>query len=349
MTMTQSDTRDEAPELMNPGGATSAAETRRRSAGFISNLGIDRFSGLYLMIAMIVVYSLLEPETFFNVNNFRIILASQAITGILTLGLMISLICGIFDLSVAANMSFSILFVGWLQSEHGVYWVFAVVLTVLAGALIGIVNAVVVTKMGVDAVIGTLGVSSVLAALTYWLTSGQSVTTGIDQQFTDLGNAKWLTIPVPAFMFVGVAAVLWYLLNYTPTGRYLYAVGSNVTAARLAGLKVLRLQWLGLIVSGTLASFAGVVFTAQLGTSSFEAGAPFLLPAFSAAFLGATQIKPGRFNVVGTVVSIYLLAVGIKGLELMYPGRPWLNDLFEGLVLIVAVALAARSARRRSR
>jgi ribose transport system permease protein len=153
---------------------------------------------------------------------------------------------------------------------------------------------------------------------------------------------------VPAFVFAVVAVVLWYVLNYTPVGRYLYAVGSNVTAARLAGLKVLRLQWLGLIISATLASFAGVVFTAQLGTSSFEAGAPFLLPAFSAAFLGATQIKPGRFNVVGTVVSIYLLAVGIKGLELMYPGRPWLNDLFEGLVLIVAVALAARSARRRA-
>ncbi|MET0999221.1 MAG: ABC transporter permease [Marmoricola sp.] len=344
MTMTQSDIRAERPEAT----AAPAAEPRRRPSGFLSNLGVDRFSGLYLMLAMIVVYSMLETETFFSVNNFRIILASQAITGILTLGLMISLICGIFDLSVAANMSFSILFVGWLQAEQGVHWVVAVVLTVLVGALIGIINALVVTKMGVDPVIGTLGVSSVLAAFTYWLTNGVSVTTGIDEQFTSLGNEKWLTIPVPAYLFAVVAVVLWWVLNYTPVGRYLYAVGSNVTASRLAGLKVLRLQWLGLIVSGTLASFAGVVFTAQLGSSSFEAGAPYLLPAFSAVFLGATQIKPGRFNVVGTVVSIYLLAVGIKGLELMYPGRPWMNDLFEGLVLIVAVALAARSARRRA-
>ncbi|WGL54152.1 ABC transporter permease [Nocardioides sp. BP30] len=345
--MTQSDVRTEVPELPLADGF--AQEPKRRGRGPLAGLGVDRFSGLYLMLLLIVVYSLLKPDTFFTVNNFRIILASQAITGILTLGLMISLICGIFDLSVAANMSFSILFVGWLQSAHGVNWVLAVILTVLVGALIGVINAVVVTKMHVDAVIGTLGVSSVLAAATYWLTNGQSVTTGIDQQFTDLGNAKWLTVPAPAYMFAIVAVVLWYLLNHTPTGRYLYAVGSNATASRLAGLKVLRLQWFGLIVSAVLASFAGVVFTAQLGTSSFDAGAPFLLPAFSAAFLGATQIRPGRFNVVGTVISIYLLAVGIKGLELLYPGRPWLNDLFEGLVLIVAVGLAARSARRRAK
>ena len=342
--MTQGDIQTEAEKVTE----AVAPEPRKRAGGLLSNLGVDRFSGLYLMGLMFVVYSLLRPETFFTVNNFRIIVASQAITGIVTLGLMISLICGIFDLSIAANMSFSILFVGWLQAERGVPWVLSVVLTVLVGALIGITNAVVVTKMGVDAVIGTLGVSSVLAALTYWLTNGVSVTTGIDETFTSLGNAKWFTIPVPAYLFAAVALVLWWVLNYTPVGRYLYAVGSNVTASRLAGLKVLRLQWLGLIVSGTLAAFAGVVFTAQLGSSSFEAGAPYLLPAFSAVFLGATQIRPGRFNVAGTVVSIYLLAVGIKGLELMYPGRPWLNDLFEGLVLIIAVALAARSARRRA-
>lgn len=345
--MTQSDARTEAPENTVPPDAGPEAPPRRR--GPLAGLAVDRFSGVYLMLLLVVVYSLLRPDTFFTVNNFRIILASQAITGILTLGLMISLICGIFDLSVAANMSFSILVVGWLQSAHGVHWAVAVVLTVLLGGLIGVINALVVTKLHVDAVIGTLGVSSVLAAATYWTTDGQSVTTGIDQQFTDLGNAKWLTVPVPAFMFAAVAVVLWYLLNHTPTGRYLYAVGSNATASRLAGLKVLRLQWFGLIVSGVLASSAGVVFTAQLGTSSFEGGATFLLPAFSAAFLGATQIRPGRFNVVGTVISIYLLAVGIKGLELIYPGRPWLNDLFEGLVLIIAVGLAARSARRRAK
>lgn len=318
-------------------------------ARLVPQLGVDRFSGLYLLIVLSIVYSLTETSTFFTANNFRIVLSSQAITGILTLGLMVSLICGIFDLSIAANVSWSVIFVGWLQSAHHVPWGVAVVLTVASGALIGVANAIVTTKFHVDSVIGTLGMSSVLAALTYWLTTGQAVTTGISQTFVNVGNAKWLTIPLPVYFFVIIAAVLWYVLNYTPTGRYLYAVGANLTAARLAGLKVLRLQWLGLITSATVASFGGVVFCAQIGSASFDAGAPYLLPAFSAAFLGATQIRPGRFNVLGTIVSIYLLAVGVKGLELQWPGQPWINDLFEGLVLIVAVALAVRSARRRAK
>jgi ribose transport system permease protein len=323
-------------------GTTGAAPKRRRLVG----LGVDRLSGVYLLIILSVVYSLTEPSTFFTLNNFRIVLSGEAITGIVTLGLMVSLICGIFDLSIAANMSWTIIFVGWLQS-HGVNWVLSIVLAVAAGALIGVLNAVVVTQLHVDSVIGTLGMSSILAALTYWISNGQSISTGLSSTFTRLGNDKWLTIPLPVYFLAAIALILWYVLNYTPTGRYLYAIGANVTAARLAGLKVLRLQWLGLITSATVAALAGVIFTAQLGTSSFDAGAPYLLPAFSAVFLGATQIRPGRFNVWGTVVSIYLLAVGVKGLELKWPAEPWITDLFDGVVLIVAVALAVRSARRR--
>jgi len=313
----------------------------------LPSMGMDRFSGLYLGLVLVVVYSLLESSTFFTLNNFRILLGSEAITGIITLGLMVSLICGVFDLSIAANMSWSVIFVGYLQA-HGVPWGLAIVVSVLSGAVIGVLNAIVVTRLHVDSVIGTLGMSSVLAALTYWLTSGQGVTTGLASAFTTFGNYEIFTIPLPVYFFAVIAIALWYFLNYRPTGRYLYAVGSNMTAARLAGLKVMRLQWTGLITSATVASFAGVVFAAQLGDAPFNAGTPYLLPAFSAAFLGATQVRPGRFNVWGTVISIYLLAIGVKGLELKWPGAPWISDLFEGLVLIVAVALAVRSSRRRA-
>jgi len=327
--------------------ARTASPSRRLPRHVPTTLGLDRYSGLYIGVLLVIVYSLLETSTFFTVNNFRIVLSSQAITGIITLGLMVSLICGVFDLSIAANMSWAVIFAGYLQS-HSIPWGWAILLTVLSGAVIGVLNAVVVTKLNVDSVIGTLGMSSVLSAVTYWLTSGNGVTTGIAQGFGNFGNYQIATIPLPVYFFAVIAIVLWYLLNYRPTGRYLYAVGSNMTAARLAGLKVLRLQWTGLIVSATVASFAGVVFAAQLGNSPANAGSPYLLPAFSAAFLGATQVRPGRFNVWGTVISIYLLAVGVKGLELKWPQDPWISDLFEGVVLIIAVALAVRSSRRRA-
>lgn len=325
----------------------TAAPRGQRARRVLPSIGMDKFSGLYLGVLLVIVYSVLESSTFFTVNNFRIVLSGEAITGIITLGLMVSLICGVFDLSIAANMSWSVIFVGYLQA-HQVPWGVAIVAAVLSGACIGAVNAVVVTRLRVDSVIGTLGMSSILAALTYWLTSGQGVTTGIAAGFSTFGNYQVASVPLPVFFFAAIAVALWYFLNYRPTGRYLYAVGANMTAARLAGLKVARLQWTGLIVSATVASFAGVVFAAQLGNAPFGAGNPYLLPAFSAAFLGATQVRPGRFNVWGTVVSIYLLAIGVKGIELKYPGDPWISDLFEGVVLIIAVALAVRSSRRRA-
>lgn len=341
------ETRASARSESSPPDQSAVRSERASLHRALRSTRVDRFSGLYLLVLLCVVYSLLEPSTFFSLTNFRVVLASQAITGIITLGLMISLVGGIFDLSIAANMSWAIIFVGWLQEAHNVAWPVAVVLTVLSGVLIGVANAFVVTRLHVDAVIGTLGMSSILAALTYWLTAGQSVTTGIAAGFQALGNNEVLGIPLPVYFFVVIALLLWYLLNYTPNGRYLYAIGSNVTAARLAGVRVVRLQWLALIVAGAVASLAGVLFAAQIGTSSFDGGAPYLLPAFSAVFLGATQIRPGRFNVLGTVISIYLLAVGVKGLQLKWPGDPWVSDLFEGLALIIAVALAVRSARRR--
>jgi ribose transport system permease protein len=141
---------------------------------------------------------------------------------------------------------------------------------------------------------------------------------------------------------------MWYVLEHLPVGRYLYAAGANPQAARLSGVRVVRLQWGAMITSGFLASAAGVVLTMQLGSASYGAGSSYLLPAFAGAFLGSTQIKPGRFNVLGTLVAMYLLAIGIKGLQLKYPQLPWVADLVEGLILLIAVSVAVRGARRRA-
>ena len=309
--------------------------------------GAARFSGLYIIVVMIVFFSIWLPTSFGNSANFKTILASQAITGILTLGLVVSLISGVFDLSVAANMTLAISLVGVLQSEHGMNPLVAAVFTVLIGALIGAVNALVVTKLKVDPIIGTLGMSSILAAIAFWLVQGRTIIEGISPTFTELGSRTVLGLPITVFYLAALALLLWYVLEHTPFGRYLYALGANPEATRLAGVRVERLQWMALIISGSLAALAGVVLTMSLGTASFGAGAPYLLPAFAAAFLGSTQIKPGRFNVLGTIVAIYLLAIGVKGLQLNWPQASWIKSLFEGCALIIAVALAGRAARRR--
>ena len=108
-----------------------------------------------------------------------------------------------------------------------------------------------------------------------------------------------------------------------------------------------RLTWLSLIMTGALAALAGVILTMQLGAASFGAGAPYLLPAFAATFLGSTQILPGRFNVRGTIVALYLLTIAVKGLQLKFPELPWIKDLVEGLVLLVAVSIVTRAVKSR--
>jgi ribose transport system permease protein len=322
------------------------------SSGFVGlfrlDLGVDRFSGLYVILVMTIGFSLWQPNTFGTLNNARVILASEAITGIITMGAVIALIAGVFDLSVAANMSLAISVVGKLQAGLHMNAALAVLITLLIGGVVGCINAIIVTRFGIDPVIGTLAMSSVLAAINYWVASGQTILYGISKDFIGIGSAKPLGIPVSVYILAAVALALWYVLEHTPVGRYLYASGANPRAARLSGVNVVKLQCGALITSGVLAALAGVVLTMQLGSASFGAGNSYLLPAYAAAFLGSTQIKPGRFNVLGTVVAMYLLAIGVKGLQLKYPQYPWIKDLVEGVILLLAVGIAVRAARRRA-
>jgi ribose transport system permease protein len=312
------------------------------------DLGVDRFSGVYVIIIMIVGFSLWEPTTFRTAEDVRVLVSSEAITGIITLAAVISLIASVFDLSIAANMSLAISMVGWLQASVHMNAALAVVITLLMGATIGCANAFIVTRLHIEPVIGTLAMSSILIAAAYWVAKGQDIIYGISPTFIKVGSLAPLSIPISVYYLAFVALVMWYVLEHLPVGRYLYAAGANPNAARLSGVRVVRLQWGAMITSGFLASAAGVVLTMQLGSASYGAGDSYLLPAFAGAFLGSTQIKPGRFNVLGTLVAMYMLAIGIKGLQLKYPQLPWIADLVEGLILLIAVSVAVRGRRRRA-
>jgi ribose transport system permease protein len=316
---------------------------------FGRDLGVDRYTGLYLLIIMAIGFSLWEPQTFGTIDNAKSIISEGAITGIVALGAAVALIAGVFDLSIAANMSVAISLVGKLQASGHLSPILAIVITLAAGGMIGCVNAIIVTRFNIGPVIATLATSAILEAVAYWISSGQTILNGIAPGFTHAGSLTPLGIPITVYILAAVALVLWYVLEHTPPGRYLYAAGANPRAARLSGLNVVRLQFSALIISGVLAALAGVVLTMQLGAASFDAGDPYLLPAYAAAFLGATQIKPGRFNVPGTIVALYLVGTAVKGLELKYPQYPWIQDLVEGVVLLVAVGVAESARRRRLR
>jgi ribose transport system permease protein len=319
-----------------------AAEQEKPRRRF--SLGMDRFSGLYVWAALIIIFGIWVPDTFLRVNTLTIILGDQAITAMLALGIIIPLAAGVFDLSFAGVCGVAVAVTAWAQVE-GWNPAAAALLAVLVATAIGAVNGFVVVKLKVNSFIATLGMSSLLLALTYWITDGVQIVSGFADWFLDLGTLQIIGIPLPFYAMVVLAIVVYIVIEYLPIGRYLYASGGNPVAARLAGVRVDRIVFGSLVVSSLVAGLAGVVLAARLGTASPDIGPSYLLPAFSAVFLGSTQIKPGRVNVVGTLIAIYLLATGVKGLQLA--GAPvYVDDLFNGAALIIAVALAARSARK---
>ena len=325
------------PDIERPAGGQPGQRRRRLSV----ILGFDRFSGLYVWAALILIFSLWVPSLFDTANNARIIAGSQAITAMVAMGLIVPVACGAFDLSIAGTLGVSVCVVIWFQANHH-GWFLGIIVALLVGLVVGLVNSLIVVRLHVDSFIGTLGMSSILLAGTEWITGGGQIANGISPTFTAIGQNQVLGLPLPVFYMVALAIVLWWLLEYTPVGRYLYGIGGNPQAARLAGIRVGRITTGAFLLSGLVAAFAGVILAAQIGSASPDVGGPYLLPAFSAVFLGATQVFPGRVNVPGTLIAIFLLATGVKGLQLA--GAPsYINDLFNGAALIIAVALAARA------
>jgi ribose transport system permease protein len=308
------------------------------------SLRLGRFSGVYLWLLFIAVYAVWIPDTFLTATTAQTIASEQAITLVLALAALITLSAGQFDLSIAQNLGFGAALCIVLL-EGGTAPMIAVALTIAACTAVGVVNAGLVALLGIESLIATLGMSSVLLALTGIVTDNEYVGPA-PPSFSNFVSHQPLGVPILAVYALGAAIVVWYALEHTPMGRRIYATGANAETARLAGVRTRRYVAGSLIVAGLISGIAAVLLAARLGTVSPQIGPPYLLPTFAAVFLSATQIKPGRFNVWGMVLALYLLGTGVKGLVLA-GGQLWITDLFNGVALLAAVGLALFFQRRR--
>jgi ribose transport system permease protein len=327
---------------------TEHRETRRgtpgRASRLVSLLAFDKIGAVYVWLAIIVVFSIWVPDTFPNVTTAKQIFNANAITGLAALSVTIPLAARVFDLSFALNMTLCGVAVAHFVVD-GVPLVPAVFLGVLIGFVVGLINATVVVVMKIDSFIATLATGSLIQALITLVTNDTPISdVKLAGGFSKIGQTTISGITLPVLYVAVIAAGIWYLLEHTATGRRLYAVGFNPDAARLAGVKVARLQFLALVTSGVLAGSAGIVLASILGGGSPTAGAPYLLPGFAAVFLGATQLKNGRFNAGGTLIAVLLLGTGTTGLGLANAPQ-WSGSLFVGVVLIAALTVTGLQRR----
>jgi ribose transport system permease protein len=311
-------------------------------------LGLDRFSGLYLGALFILVFGLWKPDLFLTMATLHSVASSQAIVALLGLAVLVPLTAGAYDLSVGAVANFTTILVASLQTTHQWGMWPAIGLTIACAAIIGVITGAIVVVLKVNSFIATLAVATILSAVQSIVSGQNQPLPPVSTAWTDLAQREVFGFQIVFVYLVVVALVLWWLLALTPVGRYMYATGGNVEAARLTGVRTGKWTWIALVLSATISGLAGVLY-ASLAGPSLTYGPALLLPAFAAAFLGSTQFRPGRFNVWGTFVAVYVLAIGVKGLSFVTSVQ-WLNDMFNGVALVAAVAFAGwrqRAARVR--
>jgi ribose transport system permease protein len=309
---------------------------------------VARYNLLVLLLASIAVYGLWDKTSaiFLTTPNFRNIVGNESVLAVLTLGLLLPLIAGQFDLSVGNVAGLASIISAASYASWGFPLWAGVLVGIAVGGFVGMVNGLIITRLRVDPFITTLGTASIVIGVVEWYTNGLSIVQGVPASLISFGSGNWLGVPSTLYALVLVALVVYYVLDHTPYGRSLNAIGVNRDAARLVGIKVNRAILISFIVSGVGAGIAGVLLLARSGAGNPQVGSSFTLLAIASAFLGATSFRPGRVNVPGTLVAIFFLAVNITGLT--FAGVPnYINDLFTGAALVLAVAFATVLSRRR--
>jgi ribose transport system permease protein len=342
-TVRTTQSNDVAPSVA-PAQETQPNSTRARPARppfakrLVRGLSFDTIGAVYVWLGIVVVFSIWVPDTFPTSATAKQVLNANAITALAALSITIPLAARVFDLSFAYTMTLT-----GVVSAHfvAIGWplVPALLMGLATGVAIGLINATVVVVMRIDSFIGTLATGSLIVSLITMATGDTPILSPrLSGAFSKIGQTTIAGLTLPVYYVIVVAFALWFLLEHTATGRRLYATGFNPDAAKLAGVRVNRLRFMSLVTSGTLAGATGIVLASTLSSGSPTAGTPYLLPAFAAAFLGATQLKHGRFNAWGTVIAVVLLGTGTTGLGLANAPQ-WAADMFVGVVLIASLAV----------
>jgi ribose transport system permease protein len=316
--------------------------SRRLSPRARSSLAIfARYATIIGLALMIVIFSILSPDAFPTLNNFINVLNQASLATIIAGGLTLAVIVGELDLSIGYAASLHGILVTGLIVHNKLPIAVAIVIVLALGALVGVINGLIVTKLRVNSVIATLGVGTIIVGLAFAYSSGVPIVAGVPEGFLQLSLGRWLFgIPNPIIIMAVVVVGLWVLVERTAIGQEIQAVGGNPIAARLAGISVDRIKILGFVISAVCAALTGALLASRLGSGTTNAADSYLLTAFAAVFLGSATLRDGEFHVLGTFIGTLIIVFGFNGLNIF--GAPTFSQyVFQGAILVVAVALSS--------
>ena len=337
-------TTSPAADVVTPADHGDSIPLGRRLSHALSP---SKIGGIYVLLGLIILFSIWVPDTFPEGDTARQILNSNAIGAMAALTLVIPLSAGVFDISVPYTMTLTgVMCTYAIVNSDAPVWV-GVVIALLVALGVGVLNGLVVVVFRIDSLIGTLATGFLIQALVAWRSGSRNITgPELSGTFQDIAQSRWiLDLTLPVFYALVFALGIWYVQEHMATGRRIYATGFNREATRLASVRTARLQFCALITSALLAGITGVVLASNIGSGSPTAGTSYLLPAFAAVFLGATQLKSGRFNAWGTIIAVLLLGTLTTGLGLAGVDQ-WVQQFATGVVLIAALALTGFQVRR---
>jgi ribose transport system permease protein len=323
------------------GEALAAAPTR--SAAEVWRF-VGRYGTLILLALMILVFALLEPSTFATKDNLVNVLNQSALAAIISIGLTFPLVAGEFDLSVGYQASFAGVVCAGLMERTGLPIAAAIAAVLVLGAAIGLVNGLIVTRIGVNALIATLGIGTIVVGLNYAYANGLPIQLADPAGFIELSLGEFLGIPYPVYAMFVVAGVAWVVLNRTAPGYQMQAVGGNPVAARLSGIRVDRIRTLVFVIAGVCAALTGILLAARTGSGAVDAGDSFLLSAFAACFFGSSVLRDGQFHIGGTIVGVLAVSIGFNAIAILGLNT-YTQYLLQGGLLIVGVGVGTLARR----
>lgn len=298
-----------------------------------------------LLLALFLLFGLYEPK-FWRSANLINVLRNSSYLMIISIGQMMVLIIGGFDLSVGAVVALTSVAIALAMVEFLNVWpdsvtlviVMGLVVGLVTGSVIGVINGLTVALLRVNPFMVTLGTMSIASGAALYATSGVPVY-GMPDEFTrDFGRLRWLNFPVAIYLTTGLLALLWWVMNWTKLGRYIYAIGGNMDAARASGISTVVFIVATYTICSFLAAVTGVLLTARVGSGEATLGTTLMLQSIAAAVIGGVSLRGGVGRIELVALGALFLSLLTNGMNLMRVDSK-IQTIVVGAVLIVAVGI----------